>query len=32
MRSCSYHAADWRSIAEAACWVLDQQLRAAIEK
>jgi hypothetical protein len=29
--SCSYHAADWRSIAEAACWVLDLQLRASVQ-
>ncbi len=26
-RRCTYHAADWRSVATAACWVLEQQLR-----
>jgi hypothetical protein len=26
-KRCYYHAADWRSIAEAACWVLEQQLQ-----
>lgn len=25
-RSCHYHAADWRRVAEAACWVLREQL------
>ncbi len=28
---CSYHAADWRRVAMAACWVLEQQLRANVD-
>jgi hypothetical protein len=30
-RRCAYHFVDWRRVAMAACWVLEQQLRANVD-